>query len=113
MEQCRSPARKINDETQLDLLGLNEQKIMEPLEHLSEYGLMAEEYWRKYLPKRVAELEAAGKLRASLFRAQLNTLDEIHLISSRAIQLGHTPEEAREIAWDLVRERYVFLPPET
>ncbi len=113
MEACQSPAQNINDELQLDLFGLNEQKIMNPLEPLSKYGLMAEEHWRKYLPKMVAELEAAGKLRASLFRAQLNTMDDMDIISSRAIQLGYTPEEAREIAWDLVRERYIFLPPET
>lgn len=113
MEPCRSRARNKNDELQLDLFGLIEQNIMEPLEPLTKYGLMAEEHWRKFLPKTVAELEASGRLRTCLYWAERRTTDEMDMVSSRAIQLGYTPEEAREIAWDLVRERYIFLPHET
>jgi hypothetical protein len=37
--------------------------MMRPLSH---YGRLAEQHWREFLPKMVAELEAKGQLHAML-----------------------------------------------
>ncbi len=37
---------------------------------LTQYGLMAEKHWRKFLPKMVADLEAKGLLHQMLLAAE-------------------------------------------
>lgn len=82
------------------------------MSELTQYGRMAERHWREFLPKMVAELEASGQLQQRLLEAEEKTKDEMATVRSQLIQQGQPPEQAHRQAWEMVRERYVFLPPE-
>lgn len=79
---------------------------------LTPYGLMAERHWRESLPKRVATLEAKGQLHELLMEADEKTGDEMDQIRRQLIQQGWTVQQAHDSAWETVRTRYIFLPPE-
>jgi hypothetical protein len=74
---------------------------------------MAERHWRRYLPRMVAELEARGHLHAVLLEAEERTDAELDSLCRHFIQQGLTPRQAHDRAWEIVRGRYLFLPPET
>lgn len=80
---------------------------------LTQYGLMAEKHWREFCPNRVATLEASGELRTALYEAQEQTLEEMAELLPKLLRQGYTPDQAHRTAWELVREKYVLLPPET
>jgi len=80
---------------------------------LTQYGLMAEKHWRQFRPKMVRELEAQGKLQEMLLEAEERTDQELDAIRRKLIQQGLTPQQAHDQAWEIVRERYILLPPET
>lgn len=80
---------------------------------LSGYGLMAERHWREFRPKMVRELEVEGKLQEALFEAQERTLDDMIPLSSKLREeQGLTHQQARDQAWEMVRESYILLPAE-
>jgi hypothetical protein len=74
---------------------------------------MAERHWRQFCPKLVAELEASGQLHAMLLEAEEQTEAELDSLRRHFIQQGLTAQQAHDRAWEIVRERYLFLPPET
>jgi hypothetical protein len=80
---------------------------------LTQYGRMAEQHWRQFLPQMTAELEATGQLQAMLLEAEEKTEAELDSLRRHFIQQGLTPQQAHDRAWEIVRERYMFLPPET
>lgn len=84
--------------------------VMKPL---TQYGLMAEKHWREFLPKRVATLEAKGQLHELLLEAEEKTGEEMDRIRRQLIQQGWTAQQAHDSAWEIVRTRYIFLPPES
>src|SRR5437016_47485 len=79
---------------------------------LTQYGLMAEKHWRQFRPKMVRELEAQGKLQEMLLEAEEKTDQELDAIRRKLIQQGLTSQQAHDQAWEMVRERYILLPPE-
>ena len=79
---------------------------------LTQYGRMAEQHWRQFLPKMVAELEATGRLNEMLLAAEEQTESELDSLRRHLIQEGLTAQQAHSRAWEIVRERYLFLPPE-
>lgn len=80
---------------------------------LTQYGMMAEEHWREHLPKMVQELEAKGELQAALLEAQEQTKNEMDDLTRKLIsEQNYTPEEAERVAWEMIRERHILLPPE-
>jgi hypothetical protein len=79
---------------------------------ISGYGLMAEKHWREFRPKMVRELEEAGKLEEALYEAQERTLDELLPLEDKLVADGLTMDQASRQAWEMVRERYILLPPE-
>ncbi len=82
--------------------------------YLTQYGLMAERHWREFLPGMVARMEAEGRVLAALLEAQETTLDEMETLTRRMEkEQGMTPEQAHAAAWELVREKYILLPPES
>ena len=84
-----------------------------PFHQLTQYGLMAEKHWREFRPTMVQQLETEGRLTEALWEAQETTLDEMETLTrklEREQQL--TPEQAQATAWELVREKYILLPPE-
>jgi hypothetical protein len=80
---------------------------------LTQYGRMAEKHWREFRPKMVAELAAKTQLHAMLLTAEEQTEMELDQLRRKLIQQGATPQQAHDQAWEMVRERYIFLPPES
>jgi uncharacterized protein YggE len=80
---------------------------------LTQYGLMAEKHWREHRPKMVSELEASGQLQTLLADAENKTKDEMATLRTQLMKQGKTAEQAHRQAWEMVRERYILLPPET
>ena len=80
---------------------------------LTQYGRMAERHWREFRPKMVVELEATGQLHEMLLEAEEKTDAELDQIRRELIQQGLTAQQAHARAWEMVRTRYIFLPPES
>src|ERR1700736_5098563 len=81
--------------------------------YLTQYGLMAERHWREFQPKMVRELEAKGTLMESLFEAQERTIGEMEALTRRLeTEQKLTPQQAHDQAWEMIREKYILLPPE-
>lgn len=80
---------------------------------LRQYGLMAEKHWQQFLPRMTAELAAKGQLHAMLLEAEEKTDEELDQIRRQLMQQGLMAQQAHDQAWEMVRQRYIFLPPET
>jgi hypothetical protein len=79
---------------------------------LTQYGRMAEKHWREFLPNRVSELEAQGRLQEALLDAEEQTASELYDLTMQYQKEGLTAQQAHDRAWEIVRTRYIFLPPE-
>ncbi len=79
----------------------------------TQYGKMAEKHWRAHRPAMVAALEAKGQLHAMLLEAEEQTEAELDALRRQFIQQGLTPQQAQDQAWEIVRERYIFLRQES
>lgn len=79
---------------------------------LLTYGRMAEAHWREHCPRLVRELERTGQMATSLLEAQTRTLDEMESMMREFRRQGLNPQQAHDQAWELVRERYILIPPE-
>lgn len=87
--------------------------IFHDMTTLTQYGRLAEKHWREYLPKMVQELEAKGQLQEMLLEAEEKTKDEMEEITRKLIsEQGYTPDQSERAAWEIVRERYILVPPE-
>jgi len=80
---------------------------------LNQYGRMAEQHWREHRPKMVRELEAKGLLHQMLLEAEDKTKDEMATLRTELIKRGSTAQQAHDQAWEMVREKYILLPPES
>lgn len=76
------------------------------------YGRMAETHWREHRPRMVADLEAENGLQAALLDAQEQTTTDMAQLIRQFSHQGLTPQQAHDQAWELVREKYILLPPE-
>ena len=79
---------------------------------LTQYGLMAEKHWREYCPNLVRELEERGLLHQMLLEAEEKTKDEMSALRRQLMKQGLTAQQAHDQAWEMVREKYILLPPE-
>lgn len=73
---------------------------------------MAEAHWREHCPRLVRELEAEGKLREALVEAQEQTAGEMIRLLRELQRQGLTAQQAHDQAWEIVREKYLLIPPE-
>jgi hypothetical protein len=81
--------------------------------YLTQYGLIAERHWREFRPKMVHELEAKGALMEALFEAQETTINEMEALTRQLeTEQKLTPQQADDRAWEMIREKYILLPPE-
>ena len=80
---------------------------------LTQYGMMAQKHWPEHRPKMVRELEAKNQLHEILLEAERKTKDEMAGLRNKFIRQGLTPQQAHDRAWEMVREEYILLPPET
>jgi hypothetical protein len=60
----------------------------------------------------VRELEQTGRLHQMLLEAEEKTKDEMATLRTDLMQRGSTAQQAQTQAWEMVREKYVLLPPE-
>jgi hypothetical protein len=74
---------------------------------------MAEKHWREHRPKMVATLEAKGRLYEILLEVEEVTEAEVDELRRRLIHQGLIEEQAQAQAWEIVREKYIFLPSES
>jgi len=79
---------------------------------LTQYGRMAEQHWREHCPQMVRELERKGLLHQMLLEAEEKTKDEMTTLRTQLMQQGSTAQQAHTQAWEMVREKYLLLPPE-
>jgi hypothetical protein len=82
------------------------------MSELLAYGRMAEAHWREHRPRMVKELEAEGRLEAALLEAQEQTTRDLVRLIRDFRRQGLSPQQAHDQAWELVREKYILLPPE-
>ena len=81
--------------------------------YLTQYGLIAEKHWREFRPKMVRELERSGRLMEMLWEAQERTVDEMEALTRQLEREQRlTPQQAETQAWEMIREKYILLPPE-
>ena len=74
---------------------------------------MAERHWREFRPTLVRELEAKGTLMEALFEAQETTINEMEALTRQLeTEQKLTPQQAHDQAWEMIREKYILLPPE-
>ena len=73
---------------------------------------MAEKHWREHRPKMVREMERKGILHQLLLEAEDKAKDEMATLRIQLMQQGATAQQAQTQAWEMVRERYILLPPE-
>jgi len=74
---------------------------------------MAEKHWREHCPGMVRELERKGLLHQMLLEAEERTKDEMANLRIELMKQGKTAQQAHDQAWEMVREKYILLPPET
>ena len=79
---------------------------------LTQYGRMAEKHWREHCPKMARELEAKGQPHRMLLEAEEKTKDEMATLRTEFMTQGLTADQAHRQAWEMVREKYILLPPE-
>lgn len=60
----------------------------------------------------VAELEAENRLQGALLDAQEQTTADMERLIRQFTRQGLNPQQAHDQAWELVREKYILLPPE-
>lgn len=77
------------------------------------YAHLARTHWQEHCPRLFQELETTGQLEAALTAAEERTLAEMIALQADFRRQGLTPAQAHQQAWELVRERYLLLPPET
>lgn len=73
---------------------------------------MAEKHWREHRPKMVREMERKGILHQLLLEAEDKAKDEMATLRIQLMQQGATAQQAQTQAWEMVREKYILLPPE-
>ena len=78
---------------------------------LTQYGRMAEKHWREHRPKMVRDLERKGLLHQMLLEAEEKTKDEMATLRMELMKQGKTAQQAQTQAWEMVREKYILLPP--
>lgn len=80
---------------------------------LTGYGLMAKRHWTEFCPQMVRDLEAQGRLEEALYEAQEATSEEMMELRSRLQkEQSLTPQQTHDQAWELIRVKYILLPPE-
>ncbi len=74
---------------------------------------MAERHWWDFLPNMIRELEAKGTLMEALFDAQERTIEEMEALTRQLeTEQRLTTQQAHDRAWEMIREKYILLPPE-
>ena len=76
---------------------------------LEELQDLARSHWKQHRPKLYRSLKRSGTLEERAENAARFTLDAFSLEKGRLEKTGLTPNQASDIAWELVREEWILL----
>lgn len=76
------------------------------------YAHLAKTHWQEHCPRMYRELEATDQLESALAEAEERTLAEMETLQRELRMNGSSSAQAHQQAWELVREKYLLLPPE-
>ena len=76
------------------------------------YAHLAKAHWQEHCPRMYRELEATGQLEPALAEAEERTLNEMETLQQELRMNGSSSVQTHQQAWELVREKYLLLPPE-
>ncbi|MDP3069628.1 MAG: hypothetical protein Q8N18_05035 [Opitutaceae bacterium] len=76
------------------------------------YAHLAKAHWQEHCPRMYRELETTGQLETALAEAEERTLVEMETLQRELKATGSSSAQAHQQAWELVREKYLLLPPE-
>ncbi len=79
---------------------------------LAQCRRMAGRHWREFYPQLAAELKPTGPLHERLLESEEKAEGEMDTVRRHLIQQGLTPQQVRNRAWEIPRERCVLIPPE-
>lgn len=97
-ESTRQQAKEAHEAIVEVLRNQPTSQNLRPLAH------QAIQHWKEFLPKMYARLKKAGTLESEALRAAEQTLEDQAVLMDQGIpQLS---------AWEMVRERYIFMPEE-
>jgi hypothetical protein len=77
------------------------------------YAHLAKAHWQEHCPRMLRQLQATGQLESALAEAEGRTLAEMETLQRELQRNGSTSAQAHRQAWEIVREKYLLLPPET
>lgn len=77
------------------------------------YAHLAKAHWQEHCPRMVRQLQATGQLESALAEAEDRTLAEMATLRRELMRNGSTSAQAHQQAWEMVRDKYLLLPPET
>ena len=69
-------------------------------------------HWHKHRPKMYAELHASGRLHEMAIAADEATFEDEDELHMALIKQGYASPIAYEMAREVIRERYIYLPSE-
>lgn len=77
--------------------------------NLDQLKDLARSHWKKHLPKFYKNLEKSGELEKRLENAATFTLQAFEVEKKRPQENSLAPQQASEVAWEMVREEWIFL----
>jgi len=80
--------------------------------NLEQLKDLARSHWKKHLPNFYRNLEKSGELEKRVENVAKFTLDAFNLEKEKLLKKGWRPQEASEVAWEMVREEWVLLRSE-
>ena len=96
-------------ENQLELFSLNRRyEYSDPIRTNGQETLA-----RTLPPNGEARWRQTGQLHALLLEAEEKTKDEMIELTQQFRNQGMTPQQAHDRAWEMVREEYILIPPES
>lgn len=79
---------------------------------LEEMKALARSHWKEHRPKLYRSLKKSGTLEERVENAARFTLNAFNLEKGRLEKTGLSPNQASEIAWELVKEEWILLRSE-
>jgi len=100
---------------------MTEESILE-YPWVEELRKLADQHWKKYLPKMYQELKKEGTLEKMLDNAAINTAEAQIQTEMQLLQQNPPPKDflervrhrnwAKQTSWEIVREMWILLPAE-
>src|SRR5437773_964252 len=104
-----SPRNNLDPDEQLDLFR-SQRPTNDTIDAIRPNG---RETLARALPRDGARTGAEGLVHQMLLEAEQRTKDDMANLRIELIKQGKTAQQAHDQAWEMVREKYILLPPES